>query len=191
MIDLDYLYTHKTAFGFFAQQLSYPEKLTYHPTVIEESFSKDDPAYELVKKYWEAVHAYSLDDIQELYVQTFDFQKSATLYMTYFKFEDAKERGQMLAKLKVMYEMFGLNMPAEELSDYLPLICEFLYAAEWIGDPRAKDSFNILFAVLEDGTYNLVKALEEFKSPYYPLVKAFRETVKACLMREAVNNEHD
>ena len=99
VIDLEKLYKHKPAFGFFAQQLTYPEKLTFHPTAIEESFSTEDPAYELVKGYWDEIHTYSLDDIQELYVQTFDFQKSATLYMTYFKFEDAKERGQMLAKL--------------------------------------------------------------------------------------------
>lgn len=191
VIDLEKLYKHKPAFGFFAQQLTYPEKLTFHPTAIEESFSTEDPAYELVKGYWDEIHTYSLDDIQELYVQTFDFQKSATLYMTYFKFEDAKERGQMLAKLKVMYEMFGLDMPAEELSDYLPLICEFLYAAEWLGDPRAKDSFNILFAVLEDGTYHLIEALEKFNSPYLGLVRGLRETFKACIEREAVNHEHD
>ncbi|GLC89018.1 nitrate reductase molybdenum cofactor assembly chaperone [Lysinibacillus piscis] len=191
MIDLDYLYTHKTAFGFFSQQLSYPEKLTFHPQVMEGSFTPNDPAFELVKTYWQDIQTYSLDDVQEIYVQTFDFQKRATLYMTYFKFEDAKERGQMLAKLKVMYEMFGLNMPAEELSDYLPLICEFLYAAEWRNDPRAQESFAILFAVLEDGTYHLVKALEELKSPYLTLVKGIRATLKACLIREAVGNEHD
>ena len=186
VIDLEKLYKHKSAFGFFAQQLTYPEKLTFHPTLIDDTFSPTDPAYELVKEYWDEIHTYSLDDIQELYVQTFDFQKSATLYMTFFKFEDAKERGQMLAKLKVMYEMFGLDMPAEELSDYLPLICEFLYAAEWLGDPRAKDSFNILFAVLEDGTYNLIEALEKFNSPYLRLVRGLRQTFKVCIEREAV-----
>lgn len=191
MIDLQELYKYKNSFGFFAEQLSYPEKLTFHPNVFEDTFGASHPAYEHVKVYWDNIHNYSLDDIQEIYVQTFDFQKSATLYMTYFKFEDAKERGQMLAKLKVMYEMFGLNMPEAELSDYLPLICEFLYAAEWLGDARAKDSFNILFAVLEDGTYNLIKALEELNSPYFPLVKGIRETIKACLIREAMPNEHD
>lgn len=191
VIDLDKLYSHKNAFGFFAEHLVYPEKLTYHPNSLAASFSPEDPAYAMVHTYWENMQKYSLDELQELYVHTFDFHKNATLYMTYFKFEDAKERGQMLAKLKVMYEMFGLNMPDSELSDYLPLICEFLYAAEWIGDPRAKDSFNILMAVLEDGTYHLLKGLEEINSPYYPLVKGFRETIKASLLKEVANHEHD
>lgn len=191
VINLEKLYSQKTVFGFFAQQLTYPEKSTYHTKLFEESIQVDDPAYPFIKQYWENVQSYSLEQLQELYVQTFDFHKKATLYMTFFKFEDAKERGQMLAKLKVMYEMFGLEMPSGELSDYLPLISEFLYAAEWLGDSRAEDSFNILMAVLEDGTYHLLQGLEEINSVYYPLVKGFRETLKACLQEEVMSNEHD
>ena len=42
--------------------------------------------------------------------------------MTFNKFDTQKERGQMLAKLKVLYEMFGLKMVDNELSDFLPLM---------------------------------------------------------------------
>ena len=38
--------------------------------------------------------------------------------MTYNKLTEQKERGQMLARLKVLYEMFGLEMPKSELSDF-------------------------------------------------------------------------
>ena len=38
-------------------------------------------------------------------MDTFDF-KTSPLYMTNNKFDTQKERGQMLAKLKVLYEMF-------------------------------------------------------------------------------------
>ena len=94
------------------------------------------------------MHDISLDDIQQVYTQTFDFDRDTNLYMTYFKFEDQKERGQMLAKLKVLYEMFGLKMPDNELSDFLPLMLEFLYAAEWRGDERAQESLTLLIMVL-------------------------------------------
>ncbi|RNF41175.1 nitrate reductase molybdenum cofactor assembly chaperone [Planococcus salinus] len=189
MINIEKLYTFKDSFGFFSHHLTYPEKLDFHPARIEESFEADHPAYDYVQTYWKLMHERSLDDIQEMYTETFDFQKDSTLFMTYFKFEDAKERGQMLAKLKVLYEMFGLEMPESELSDYLPLICEFLYAAEWLGDPRAPESFRILIAVLEDGTYHLVKSLEKNGSPYFHLVKGLRETFKACIEVEAPANE--
>nr|WP_225942109.1 nitrate reductase molybdenum cofactor assembly chaperone [Sporosarcina limicola] len=189
VIDLQKLYNEKHAFGFFAHQLTYPEKLSFHPSVLEESFDSSHPAYEDVETYWGRMHELSMDDIQEMYTYTFDFQKDSTLFMTFVKYEDAKERGQMLAKLKVLYEMFGLNMPDSELSDFLPLMCEFIYAAEWVGDPRAEQSFSMLLAVMEDGTYNLMKALEKYNSPYFHLIKGIRETFKSCIRQEEPAND--
>ncbi|KOP68120.1 nitrate reductase [Bacillus sp. FJAT-18019] len=189
MINLDKLYSYKHLFGFFAHQLTYPEKLDFHPTVLEGLAEKADPAYEHIGHFWELMHGYSMEEIEEMYVQTFDFQKDSTLYMTYFKFEDSKERGQMLAKLKILYQMFGLDMPEEELSDYLPLMCEFIYAVEWAGYSQAEKDFSVFISVIEDGTYHLLKSLEKNNSPYYHLVKALRETLKACVRQEASDHE--
>ena len=189
VINLNRLYDEKNVFGFFANQLSYPEKITFHPSVLEESIDSSDPAYSEVKKYWERMHEYSLEEIQEMYINTFDFQKECTLFMTYVKYEDSKERGQMLARLKVLYEMFGLVMPDNELSDFLPLMCEFIYAAEWRGNPRAQQSFSMLLAVLEDGSYHLMKALEKHESPYFHLIKGMREVFKSCIQQEVPANE--
>ncbi|MNI84609.1 Nitrate reductase delta subunit [compost metagenome] len=100
-------------------------------------------------------------------------------------FEDAKERGQILAMLKLLYEMFGLEMPEGELPDFLPLMCEFLYAAEWLEDPSAPGNYRMLISILEDGTYHLHQALERMESPYFHLVKGLRETFKACVEQEA------
>lgn len=189
VINLERLYEEKSVFGFFANQLSYPEKITFHPAVLEESIDSSDPSYPNVKRYWDLMHEYSLEEIQEMYINTFDFQKDCTLFMTYVKYEDSKERGQMLARLKVLYEMFGLVMPDNELSDFLPLMCEFIYAAEWRGDPRAQQSFSMLLAVLEDGSYHLMKALEKYESPYFHLIKGMREVFKSCIQQEVPANE--
>jgi nitrate reductase molybdenum cofactor assembly chaperone NarJ/NarW len=181
VIDNRKLYTFKDSFGFFANHLTWPDKRDYHPDHVDEAFGPDHPARPHALRYWEEIQQFSLDGLRELYTSTFDFEEDCALYMTWFKFEDARERGQMLAKLKVLYEMYGLEMPDEELSDYLPLMCEFLYAAEWLDDPRTPDSFRILMGVLEDGTYHLMKALEKEESPYFHLIKGLRETFKACL----------
>ncbi|EGG35481.1 nitrate reductase molybdenum cofactor assembly chaperone [Paenibacillus sp. HGF5] len=192
MINLGKLHDCKHVFGFFAQQLTYPEKLDFHPSVMEELLDSADPAYEPVRTYWTIVHEYSMEEIEELYVQTFDFQAKSTLYMTYYKFEDGRERGQMLARLKETYEMFGLGIEGSELSDYLPLMCEFLYAAPWQGrEKEAAESLNLMMAVMEDGTYHLLKALEKYNSPYAYLVQGLRDTFKACLSQEAATHEHD
>ncbi|WP_153733276.1 nitrate reductase molybdenum cofactor assembly chaperone [Sporosarcina obsidiansis] len=189
MINLDLLYEKKHIFGFFSNQLNYPEKLTFHPSVWDEFVTVGTVGYDDLQTYWEKMQTYSINEIQEMYTYTFDFQKDATLFMTFVKFEDSKERGQMLARLKVLYEMFGLNMPNHELSDLLPLMCEFIYAAEWQGDPRAQQSFSMLLAVIEDGTYFLMKALEKYESPYFYLIRALRETCKSCIQREVSAND--
>ncbi|NEU28753.1 nitrate reductase molybdenum cofactor assembly chaperone [Paenibacillus ottowii] len=185
MINVAKLYEFKPSFGFFAQQLMYPEKLDFHPAFLEASFDQSHPAYTHAHTYWSLMQEFSMEEIQEMYTETFDFQKNCALYMTYFKFEDAKERGQMLVKLKVLYEMYGLEMPDGELPDYLPLMCEFLYAAEWVQDAKTTENFRMPIAILEDGTYHLLKALEKMESPYFHLIKGLRETLKACVEQEA------
>jgi nitrate reductase molybdenum cofactor assembly chaperone NarJ/NarW len=190
VINLGKLYERKGVFGFLVQHLTYPDKLDYHPSVLEELMDSSDPVYVHVKKFWDLMHEFSMEDIEEMYVQTFDFHKKSTLYMTYSRLEEAKERGQMLANLKSVYQTYGLQMADGELSDYLPLMCEFLYAAEWKGDPRAQESMGLVLAVMEDGTYHLEKALKEYNSPYYYLIKALRETFKACIRQEESIHEH-
>jgi nitrate reductase delta subunit len=190
VINLERLYDFKNAFGFFAQQLNYPDKLDDHPLVIDEFFDSSDPAYEYVKKYGDLIQDYSLEQRKEMYVQTFDFQNKTTLYMTYYKFEDSRERGQILVFFKGLYELFGLRMLNEELSDYLPLMCEFLYAAEWQDNAGTVENMRILLAAMEDGTYHLTKALEKSQSLYYDVVKGLRETLKVCIQQEASSHEH-
>ncbi|MDQ0158259.1 nitrate reductase molybdenum cofactor assembly chaperone [Alkalibacillus salilacus] len=186
MINLDRLQELKPSFSYFATYLSYPEESFNDREKAHEVLWEDHPASSNVAAFEEAIHHWDDHLAREKYIDTFDFEKDCALYMTYFKFEDSKERGQMLARLKVAYEMYGLDMPKGELSDYLPLMCEFIYAADWYGDERSPQSFKLLFAVLEDGTYHLLKALEAKDNPYQHLVKGLRETLKACVVMEEV-----
>lgn len=186
MIDLERLYEERPVFGFYAEQLSYPEEVTLYDGVLEEYISSSHPSYQHLAAYVNLVKDKPLHELQTLYTETFDFQKDATLFMTYVKFEDSKGRGQMLARLKVLYEMFGLSMPKGELGDLLPLMCEFVEVADWQGDPRAQRSFALLLAVLEDGSFHLMNALKKYESPFYHLVRGMRETFKACIVQEEV-----
>ncbi len=75
--------------------------------------------------------------------------------MTFNKFDTQKERGQMLAKLKVLYEMFGLKMVDNELSDFLPLMLQFLQVADFKNDSRAQENLQLVIMIIEDGTYEM------------------------------------
>ena len=186
MIDLERLHDEKESFGFFAEQLSYPEEVTLYPGVLDEFISPTHPSYEHLAKYVQAMMDKQLHELQTSYIELFDFQKDATLFMTYVKFEDSKGRGQMLARLKVLYEMYGLEMPPGELGDLLPLMCEFIQIADWLGDSRAPQSFALLLAVMEDGSYHLMNALKKYDSPFYHLIRGMRETCKSCIVQEGV-----
>ncbi len=185
VINLVQFNKHQKALGYFAQQLLFPEKLTLHPKTFEEVIHMEHPAYQDLIQYREQMYELSLLQIKQLYSDTFDFNKTAPLYMTYNKFDTQKERGQLLAKLKVLYEMFGLKMADNELSDFLPLMLEFLYIAQWKNDPRAKGNIEFVIMIIEDGTYAMANQLAEQNSPYYFLIKGLRETLKACI--EPVN----
>ena len=129
---------------------------------------------------------YSFDEIQEMYTYTFDFQKETTLFMTYVKFEDAKERGQMLAKLKVLYEMFGLEYARQENYPISYRSCVNLFMQlNGLVIPEHSKVLRCLLAVMEDGTYHLIKALEKHNSPYFHLIRGMRETFKSCIRQEA------
>lgn len=70
---------------------------------------------------------YPLGDLerQEEYVRAFDFDRRASLHLTYHTFGDRRQRGLELVKLKRRYAEAGLELTEAELPDYLPVMLEF------------------------------------------------------------------
>jgi nitrate reductase delta subunit len=62
---------------------------------------------------------------QEEYVRTFDFDRRASLHLTYHTHGDRRQRGLALVKLKRRYADAGLELDPTELPDYLPVMLEF------------------------------------------------------------------
>lgn len=107
-----------------------------------------------------------------------------TLYLSYYRFEDSRERGGLLAEMKLLYEMFGTELQQPELTDYLPTILEFLFYSNWENDDRFQE-LSLIFSVLEDGTYKILqrnKAIEDLA--YIKLIALIREELKTCILTE-------
>ena len=190
VINLQKLAQYQESLGYLGQQINFPEKLTFHPNVFQETIEASHPAYEDLCAFREIIMNYSLSEIKEIYTDTFDFSKNYPLYMTYNRFDTQKERGQMLAKLKVLYEMFGLKMIDNELSDYLPLMLQFLQVARWENDVRAEDNLKLIIMIIEDGTYEMANHLAKNNNPYAYVIKALRQTLKACIVSNKVVGNH-
>ncbi|MBW4836252.1 MAG: nitrate reductase molybdenum cofactor assembly chaperone [Staphylococcaceae bacterium] len=190
VINLQKLAQYQESLGYLGQQINFPEKLTFHPNVFQETIESSHPAYEDLCAFREIIMNYSLSEIKAIYTDTFDFSKNYPLYMTYNRFDTQKERGQMLAKLKVLYEMFGLKMIDNELSDYLPLMLQFLQVARWENDVRAEDNLKLIIMIIEDGTYEMANHLAKNNNPYAYVIKALRQTLKACIVSNKEVGNH-
>lgn len=190
VINLQKLAQYQESLGYLGQQINFPEKLTFHSNVFQETIEASHPAYEDLCAFREIIMNYSLSEIKAIYTDTFDFSKNYPLYMTYNRFDTQKERGQMLAKLKVLYEMFGLKMIDNELSDYLPLMLQFLQVARWENDVRAEDNLKLIIMIIEDGTYEMANHLAKNNNPYAYVIKAIRQTLKACIVSNKEVGNH-
>lgn len=72
-----------------------------------------------------ALGTVALADLQDEYVATFDFDRRASLHLTYHTHGDRRQRGLELARLKRRFADAGLELEGSELPDYLPVLLEF------------------------------------------------------------------
>jgi nitrate reductase delta subunit len=108
--------------------------------------------------------AVPLRELQEAYVRTFDFDRRASLHLTYHTHGDRRERGIRLVALKRRYAEAGLPLGGSELPDFLPVLLEFAALAPDEGEAV----LNELRAPLE-----LVRSrLHQVESPYADLLDA-------------------
>ncbi len=152
---------------------------------IEENFA-EIPEKKEVLNLVKGLQKKSLSDLKEQHTSLFELNKRLTLYTTYYRFEDSRERGTVLAKLKMLYEMFGVSLQQAELTDYLPTMLEFLGVGQFQDDPRIND-LQLLFSVLEDGTYEMLRKGQEYDNEaYLALIQCIRQILRYCVIEERV-----
>lgn len=59
------------------------------------------------------------------YVETFDFSKRHSLYLSWWTDGDTRRRGEALVRFKEVYRAHGLEFEHDELPDFLPVVLEF------------------------------------------------------------------
>ncbi|MCO5314803.1 MAG: nitrate reductase molybdenum cofactor assembly chaperone [Solirubrobacterales bacterium] len=116
-----------------------------------------------------------LDQLQQSYVDNFDFDRRSSLHLTYQLHGDSRQRGLALLKIKNAYRKAGMDPDGTELPDYLPLMLEFAVLApdssgtelldrhresiELIraGLDRNGSPWTVLFDVIRDGMPGLTR----------------------------------
>jgi nitrate reductase delta subunit len=115
-------------FGCASVLLSYPE---------EESFSADLAAVEgalrrlpagsarsHLESCWRWLSSLTAMGAATAYVEAFDLRRRRSLYLTYYRHGDTRERGMALAALVGAYKAAGFMLAPGELPDFLPALLE-------------------------------------------------------------------
>jgi len=111
--------------------LSYPDpELVAHLDELEEA-AGSVPA---VAPFLSWLRRTPLPAAQEAYVRTFDFDRRASLHLTYHTHGDRRQRGLELVRLKRRYAEAGFPLEGRELPDHLPVLLEFAALAPEAGE---------------------------------------------------------
>lgn len=162
---------NREIFQFYSLLLQYPDQEWLDPLLSEEVREMvDEEIDQKINPFIQYLKQHTLDEIQENYVNTFDFNEKTNLYLSYAKLKDERERGQILVELKQLYQDEGLNLSSDELPDYLPLFLEFTAFAE---EETAK---KLLVQYLPAMEY-LKKELVEINSLYAFVLEALLLTI--------------
>jgi len=121
--------------------------------------------------WWRAT---PLTEVATRYVETFDFDRRASLYLTYYAHGDTRDRGSALLALRASYRDAGFETSGEELPDYLPLMLE-LAALSDLG-VRALGANRIALEALHS-------TLRANASPYADVVDAVRRQLPRTTRR--------
>ncbi|MFD1418065.1 nitrate reductase molybdenum cofactor assembly chaperone [Companilactobacillus keshanensis] len=191
MINIEKLNSLKQGFVYLSRLLDYPTGSLLTDDFVNDFKTEysETPSKKKLLNIIYKMQRYSLEELKTHYVSLFELNNRYTLYMSYYKMTDSRQRGQLLAKLKMLYEMFGVRIDGTEMSDYLPLMLEFLAFSDWKHDDRQQD-LKLLFSVIEDGTFNLLENSKvQSEDMYFEIIKIVRAEFKSCLEENSVQEE--
>ena len=104
-----------STFGVLSALLAYPDERLLEATTEEPR----------LRAFLDAAGEMTLSELRGEYVTTFDFDRRASLYLTYHTHGDRRQRGLELVRLKRRFAGAGLELAEGELPDYLPALLEF------------------------------------------------------------------
>ncbi|MFS0820495.1 nitrate reductase molybdenum cofactor assembly chaperone [Bacillus sp. 1P02SD] len=102
-------------------------------------------------------------ELQELYVETFDYKDKTGLYLTAHELGDSRKRGAALIKLQKLIVEGGFEYHGKEIVDYIPMLFELLAHA-----PEG-ENFERLYRRLAFAVDRIHKNLLN-SNPYYRII---------------------
>lgn len=170
----------KTLFKLISHWLLYPEASFLHvdweeiiDAVIDAKIKSD------LTDFLNYYRSHPLQELQENYVQTFDFNRNSNLYLTGSTMITENKRGLYLAELSQTYKKAGYVIKTSELPDYLPLFLEFASLCE---EEILVDLIQLYKSAIEEK----YKFLKELNSPYALVFDALLRIIDSVFVEEEI-----
>ena len=158
--------TTRPALKLFSILLGYPgtewlRGLSNWSQAAEEIFAPE--ARQQLDRFFRWARAQGPLHLQERYTEAFDLNPATSMDLTYHSQGESEDRGKALSRLRGLYRSAGFECTTAELPDHLPVVLEFLSAAE-----NARTEVLDLCAPCAK---RLAENLHSAKSPYADLVE--------------------
>lgn len=163
-----------SAHGVISGLLDYPTAAVWD---VEVEAVADRSTRRAIAGFLASLDGVSLRELEREYVETFDFDRRASLYLTFHTYGDRRQRGLELVRLKRRYAEAGLVLAESELPDYLPVVLEF---ADLVPEPG-----RALLAELREPIELVRSRLRERESRYAQLLDALADALPALTRRQA------
>ncbi|MED3574942.1 nitrate reductase molybdenum cofactor assembly chaperone [Cytobacillus praedii] len=116
-----------------ARFLDYPDRTLYEEcsnldSYLKKYISSEEMHKEMSQRFM-PLFSLELKELQELYVETFDYKEKTGLYLTAQELGDSRRRGDALIRLQKLIADMGFEKVGIELTDYIPMLMELLAVA--------------------------------------------------------------
>ncbi len=157
-------------YPLFAKLLDYPSPQLQAARKDMQQYLQALPPNErsCIEQFINQVDWDNLLEWQALYVRTFDMIADNSLHLTHHLFGEEKNRGPALIDLHEFYQAYGLQLAANELPDYLPLMLEFAAQLE----PQEARLFLSKWSKV---LLQLALNLEKIESPYAAIIRLLEQ----------------
>lgn len=151
-------------------QEDFPKKINELNDQMTNLNTKDD-SMNLLKEFIEFVNIHKIEELQELYIKTFEVNPICSLYASIHLFgEESFKRSDFMARLKQAYNEYGMAFDEKELPDFIPIILRFTI---YLKDEKRLEDF-IKRCILKPLS-TMIETLGNKSNPYKSLMEYIRK----------------
>jgi nitrate reductase molybdenum cofactor assembly chaperone NarJ/NarW len=173
----------RTVFGCASVLLSYPDEETFAGDIAAVAAAvggiKHRAARTRLQLCCRWLSEMTALDAATTYVDAFDMRRRRSLYLTFYRYGDTRQRGMALAALVGSFRNAGFTLASGELPDFLPALLELAAAhpdgAALLAEYRP--AIDSLRAELEDAKSNYTGAVAAVGDALAPLDRHGRAVV--------------